>query len=81
MSFNMRSFLSVITNLILGLSSAQQALALGINCRGSSNCISGTGGAMGQIAKAMDAGIAAGYGGDYYGTGSSCSTKLSRQHS
>jgi hypothetical protein len=50
--------LSTITVVALG---AYQAVALGINCRGSSNCAAGVS-AMGDIADAMDHGIADGNG-------------------
>jgi hypothetical protein len=65
-------YLSILT---LALTSAYQASALGINCRGSSSCFGGLS-AMGYIADAMDQAIADGHGGDWFGTGSKLSLAL-----
>ena len=59
---------STLTAFALALSGAYQASALGINCRGSSNCFTGIS-AMGDIADAMDKAIAEGHGGEWFGTG------------
>lgn len=48
--------------------STYQAAALGINCRGSSNCAAGVS-AMGDIADAMDQGISDGNGDRFYDNG------------
>lgn len=59
--------LSLSTLAVVALG-ASQAAALGINCRGSSNCAGGIN-AMGNIAKSMDDAIAAGHGGRHYNNG------------
>ncbi|KFY00156.1 hypothetical protein O988_03493 [Pseudogymnoascus sp. VKM F-3808] len=56
---------STIAAVALG---ACRVAALGINCRGSSNCAGGVS-AMGDIADAMDQGIADGNGDRFYDTG------------
>ncbi|KFZ08725.1 hypothetical protein V502_09204 [Pseudogymnoascus sp. VKM F-4520 (FW-2644)] len=58
---------SLSTFAIVALST-YQAAALGINCRGSSNCAAGVS-AMGDIADAMDQGIADGNGDRFYDNG------------